>query len=144
MIASGCRSPTKRQQQTIRPCAQHTRCWPWPLWLHPQRALLGWLHTGAANRCTSCGTALQLLSPGMCPHAPAGDVSCSAEQQNKAAEQTSATLEEPSMKYVTAENTFETSCWHTGFPSFQSFSFQDKTGVCRWETCTTDFEGGMP
>ena len=46
-------------------------------------------------------------------------MSSSAEQQNEPAgafpQCDSATLEEPSMKYVTVENIFVTSCWQSGF-----------------------------
>lgn len=82
----------------------------------------GWLCTGPRDcrRCTSSNIAVQLpslgsMSAGTSRRMCLSQLSSRTNQLEHSHSVTSAMLEEPSMKYVTVENIFVTSCWQSGF-----------------------------
>lgn len=141
---------SKPSDPSAAACGLHPGSWPRPLW----RAVLG----GGSALAPEAPQMHQLQDCSAAP-APSEHVLGTSRRTSSSAEQPNETRWSiPSdqgcagraqygacrcrkhlcdkLSAVTFQPRDKDRCKDTGFPSFQSFSFQDKTGVCRWEACT--------
>lgn len=161
-LAANCQPPSPAA------CGLHADSWPWPLPAEPTE--------GSARDGSARGWPQRLLQMHQlqdCSAVPfpwecvlrhlQDNVSSSAEQQNEPArafpqcDQCYVGRAQHEVCHcrkhlcdkllaVRFQHKDKDRCKDTGFPSFQFFSFQDKTGVCRWETCIAadSLREGMP